>query len=164
MPVEFARVSQKRKHGLVLVIHVELPEPSPTSYLMSARNNLEQAVKDLAERERTDIDHIGYAARSGASFSRNPGIADSVGEWLMASHLDAVVWTDLDGNFDEHTGQEFSHEAGLTHLRELTGVSLYEAWRYITYAPSETDTPFRRFLAIDDWWSALTHDVVRVDT
>ena len=156
MPIEFARVSPKRKLGLVLVIHEDVPQASKTSYLMSQRDSLEQAVIDLAARERTDAKHIGYATRSGQQFSRTKTIPPNVTEWLDEAGLDAAVWTDLDGNFDDHTGETFSHQAGLSYLRSLSGESLYEAWRYITYAPHETDTPFRRFLKSDDWWSALS--------
>ena len=94
--------------------------------------------------------------RSGEQFSRTETIAPDVGQWLEETRLDAAVWTDLNGNFDEHTGETFSHAAGLSYLRSLNGDSLYEAWRYITYAPQETDTPFRRFLMTDDWWNALS--------
>ncbi|MDH3740979.1 MAG: hypothetical protein OER56_05220 [Hyphomicrobiales bacterium] len=158
MPVEFARVSPKRKQALVLVIHQGVPAPSATSYIMSNRTSLEQAIEDLAARERTDLDHIGHATRGGKSFSRNEGVAETAGQWLDDTGLDAAVWTDLDGNFDDHTGDAFSHEAGLTYLRTLTGQSLFEAWQYISYAPAETDTPFRRFLSTDSWWNGLDYN------
>ena len=157
MPVEFARVSPKRKQALVLVIHQDVPNPSATSYIMSNKTSLELAVEDLAARERTDLDHIGYATRRGEMFSRNSGVAETAAEWVEQTGFDAAVWTDLDGNFDDHTGEDFSHEAGLAYLRTLTGHSLFEAWQYITYAPSETDTPFRRFLGTDSWWSGLSY-------
>ncbi|MGI9464830.1 MAG: hypothetical protein ACR2OM_12860 [Aestuariivirgaceae bacterium] len=163
MPVEFARVSPKRKQGLVLVIHADVPAPSATSYLMSNRKDVQHAVTDLAERERTQLDHIGYVVRSGQGYSRQAGIIETVAEWLTGTDLDAAVWTDLDGNFDESTGEAFSHQAGLAHLRQLSGASLYEAWRYITYAPEETDTPFRRFLAADGWWTSLTRPVLEAN-
>lgn len=155
MPVEFARVSPKRKQALVLVIHQDVPAPSATSYIMSNKNSLEQAVEDLAARERANLDHIGYATSSGKMFSRNRGVAETAGQWLEDTGLDAAVWTDLDGNFDDHTGGTFSHEAGVAYLRTLTGQSLFEAWQYITYAPSETNTPFRRHLSADSWWNGL---------
>ena len=155
MPVEFTRVSPKRKRALALVIHQDVPRPSATSYIMSNSANLDQAIEDLALRERTEVSHIGYAAEDGRAFSRNPGVAEAVTTWLGQSGCSAAVWTDLDGNFTEHTGSSFSHQTGRDYLKTLTGESLYEAWRYITYAPSETDTPFRRFLLADTWWNGL---------
>lgn len=163
MPVEFARVSPKRKLGLVLVIHEDVPQASRTSYLLSNRDTLDQAVIDLAERERTDREHIGFSTRAGDHYSRTAGIAQTVDKWLSETQLDAAVWTDLNGNFDDHTGETFSHEAGISYLRKLSGASLSEAWRYITYAPSETDTPFRRYLATDGWWSSLAFPPDDVD-
>ena len=158
MPVEFSRVSPKRKQALVLVIQQDVPNMSATSYIMSTRTTLDEAIEDLAARERTNLDHIGYAERDGArSFSRNKGVAETVTNWLTEVEIDAAVWTDLDGNFDDHIGETFSHEAGLAYLRTLSGQSLFEAWQYITYAPSETDTPFRRFLSEDKWWNTVSY-------
>ena len=155
MPVEFARVSPKRNQALVLVIHEDVPAPSPTSYVMSTRGSLDAAIEDLAARERTDLSHIGYAEMGGRSFSRNCGVAETAMDWLKTTGLDAAVWTDLDGNFDERTGQSFNHDRALAYLKGLSGQSLWEAWRYITYAPSETDTPLRRYLGADEWWCGL---------
>ena len=81
----------KRQQALVLVIHQNVPNPSPTSYIMSTASSLEQAAEDLARRERTNLDHIGYAARNGGKFSRNEGVAESTTQWLDATGIDAAV-------------------------------------------------------------------------
>jgi hypothetical protein len=159
MPVEFARVSQKRKQGLVLVVEDALNHSCPTSVIESRRDRLADAVDDLAARERTHLGHIGWATRAGDVISRFDGLAESVVRWLGQTAYEAAVWTDLDGNFEEHTGAAFSHDTALGYLKTLTGASLGEAWRYITYAPAETDTPFRRHLWEDSWWTSLElHD------
>ncbi len=156
MPVEFTRVSQKRIQALVLVIENGLEQYSPTSYIASRRDRLEDAKQDLAERERTHLGHIGWATRDGDARSHHDGTAEAVVNWLAGTNFSAAVWTDLNGNFHEHTGRPFNHRDGLEYLKTLTGPSLAEAWRYITYAPPQTDTPFRRFLAEDPWWASLT--------
>ena len=159
MPVEFARVSQKRKQGLVLVIEDALDHACPTSVIDSRRTRLADAVEDLAARERTHTGHIGWATQAGDVVSRFGGLAETVVRWLGDTGYEAAVWTDLDGNFKEHTGLAFSHDAGVYYLRQLKGASLGEAWRYITYAPTVTDTPFRRHLTCDPWWASLAlHD------
>ena len=68
----------------------------------------------------------------------------------------AAVWTDLNGNFKDETGVPFSHEQASSYLQNLPAESLHEAWRYITYAPAETNTPFRRYLSGQDWWQSLS--------
>jgi hypothetical protein len=80
-----------------------------------------------------------------------------VGHWLEATGHDAAIWTDLDANFTEHTGTSFEHNRAYGYLRTLEEASLAEAWRYITYAPEETDTPFRRHLTSDCWWRSLDY-------
>ena len=164
MPIEFARISQKRRQGLVLVIEDDLEHMCATSLIESRRTELRDAVDDLAARERTHAGHIGWATRAGDVTSRFNGLTESVVSWLDDTGYEAAVWSDLDGNFHEHTGEPFSHENGSDYLRGLTGASLGEAWRYITYAPEETDTPFRRHLKTDDWWTSLVlHDDPPVD-
>ena len=158
MPVEFTRVSPKRKKALALVIEDNLQELSATSHIVSSRNNLKDAKDDLAARERTHLGHIGWATRTGEAQSCSDTLANSVVSWLERSDYSAAVWTDLNGNFHDHTGIHFSHQTGLDYLKNLNDISLQEAWRYITFAPVETDTPFRRFLASNPWWASLPFD------
>ncbi len=58
-------------------------------------------------------------------------------------------------NFRAETGRDFSLETAVDYLRSLPQESLIEAWRYITFAPEETDTPLRRHLGHHDWWCRL---------
>lgn len=157
MPVEFSRVSPKRKRALALVIENDLAEHSRTSYIASSRSNLSDAMVDLAARERTQLQHIGWATQSGNAKSCNDVVAQSVVEWLAATGHEAAVWTDLNGNFLDHTGEPFSHDRASQYLQTLPGESLLEAWRYITFAPVETDTPFRRYLTRQGWWMSLAN-------
>lgn len=158
MPVEFSRVSPKRKQALVLVIDGGLEDFSATSFIDSKRSRLDDAKDDLAARERTHLGHIGWATWSGEARSCNDRVAASVVAWLEESEHDAAVWTDLNGNFHDHTGLPFSHLHALAYLQDLSRASLHEAWRYITYAPTQTDTPFRRFLVQQPWWAALADE------
>ena len=156
MSVEFSRVSPKRKHALALVIEDGIDDFSATSFIDSKRSRLDEAKDDLAARERTHLGHIGWATRSGDANSCNDGVAASAVAWLDETGHDAAVWTDLNGNFHDHTGEPFSHHRALAYLQNLAHDSLLEAWRYITYAPAQTNTPFRRFLAQQPWWTALS--------
>ncbi len=155
LPVEFSRISPKRKGALVLVID-ETASPVPTSWTASRRGDLETAARDLAARERAPLKAIGMATRAGFMANCTPAVGETVIDWLRRQpDLDGAVWTHLPGNFEAETGEAFSHEAGLRWLQGLSGESLEEAWRYIAFAPEETDTAFRRFLAAHPWWWAL---------
>ena len=155
LPVEFSRISPKRRGALVLVID-ESAAAVPTSVTTSRRDGIMAAAGDLARRERAPLAAIGMADRSGRTANCPPAVGARVVRWLrgQARHA-AAVWTNLPGNFAAETGRPFDHAAGLAWLRGLSGESLREAWRYIAFAPAETDTAFRRHLAAHPWWQAL---------
>lgn len=150
-PLEFSRISPKRKQSLVVVIDPR-GDPCPSHAIRSIRETVAKAADDLAARERTGLDHIGWVdVASGASRSNAPEMSGLVAEWCMANGAAGAVWTDLDGNFDE-----FSIPRGIAYLKTLAGESLAAAEEYINCAPAETDTPLRRALALDPWWQDLT--------
>lgn len=159
LPVEFARISPKRKQALVLVVDDAAEAPSPTSVIASARAQLDDAVTDLARRERCPPEKLGIAVKGGRHrIGRSAPAMAAVEAWLANSLFDAVVWTELDGNFTHITGETFSLIAAEAYLRTLAGESLAEAWRYIEYAPEETDTPLRRHMRAQNWWRALFYE------
>lgn len=155
LPMEFSRVSAKRKMGLVVCLDPDVGKDCPTHVIRSSRRKLDDAISDLAIRERSPIDRIGAV---GDSFRRGrmPEVIDRVIAWCLETGWDAAIWTDLEPNFLDHTGQEFSLRAGFSYLQTLTGDSLTEAHRYITNAPVQTRTPMRRFLETDPWWQSLS--------
>jgi hypothetical protein len=127
----------------------------PTHAIESVRDDVAEAVIDLAARERTEPAHIGWIDRqAGTTYSRRDGIAERVRDWCVAQDASGAVWTDLDGNFEEATGAPFTVERGIAYLRTLEGDSLAAALEYINGAPQMTDTPLRRALSLDPWWRA----------
>lgn len=153
LPLEFVRVSPKRLDALTVVIDPRHGAPCPASYRLSRRSDVIEAAMNLGARERARPEHIGFMCRStGRAQSRLPEILDVVGGWLEQSGLDAAVWTDLEGNFRDRTGQDFSIESAVRYLRSLPEHSLVEAKRYIASAPAAVDTPLRRELDTHGWW------------
>ena len=154
LPVEFCRVSPKRKRALVLTIDPEQGHEVATSYTLSKRTALADAIADLAARERCDEQYIGVCMRDNAA-PASPFHA-RIHAWLARHEgIDAAIWAALPANFRAETGRDFDLDTAVNYLRSLPEESLAEAWRYITYAPQETDTPLRRHLARHDWWCAL---------
>ena len=155
LPVEFSRISPKRKQALVLVIDETAPAPVPTSVTTSRRTCLHEAAHDLARREHAPIGAIGMADGQRA-MNCPESIGRRVNTWLAAQErFDAAVWTNLPGNFRAITGEDFSHARAIRWLQSLPRESLKEGWRYITFAPRETATPFRRHLQAHPWWQSL---------
>jgi len=152
LPMEFTRISPKRKQGLVVIVDHAHGVPCPTHAIRSRRAALEPAIDDLARRERTTVDLTGGVCVCTGVLHGRPEIAAIVAEWCTATGWDGAVWTDLPGNFAEKQGAPFTIERAIAYLQTLTGESLDEAVRYIENAPAETVTPLRRALAADPWW------------
>ena len=154
LPMEFARVSPKRKMGLVLCLDADQGHPCPTHAIASVRESLAEVVEDLAARERTGTDQIGGVCLATGDRQGREDIAATIADWCGRAGWKGAVWTDLKTNYAERLGTGFSIPHATAYLRGLTGESLDEAVRYIHNAPATTDTPLRRTLATDPWWQA----------
>ena len=88
LPVEFSRISPKRLQALVLVVDDAAEAPSPTSVIASARTHLDDAVTDLARRERCRPERLGIAAKGGRHrIGRSAPALAAVEAWLATSPL-----------------------------------------------------------------------------
>ncbi|MEM7237779.1 MAG: hypothetical protein AAF501_08155 [Pseudomonadota bacterium] len=151
--MEFTRISPKRKMGLAVCLDRDVGDLCQTHVISSSRNDISDALRDLALRERTDPQNIGaICLDTGFNRSHDPAISDQIGLWCGSVGIRGAVWTDIGPNFSERRGGPFTVERGVSYLKTLTGESLDEAVRYIENAPSATDTPLRRALSVDDWW------------
>jgi hypothetical protein len=155
LPMEFTRISPKRKLGLVVCLDATHGVGCATHAIASVRGEIGPAVTDLARRERAPEELIGAVClATGHANGGSPQIIDRVSAWCAAQGWSGAVWTDLRPNFEEHLGDGFSIPRAVAYLRTLVGESLDEAVRYIENAPAATDTPLRRALVIEDWWQA----------
>ena len=156
LPMEFSRISPKRRRALVVCLDAAVGAPCRTNAILSARAGIDEAIDDLRARERAQRrEQIGAVFQGEVAQAATPAVAEAVLEWCDRTGAAGAVWTDLDPNYMAETGEAFSIERGLAYLRRLEGDSLVEAVRYIQYAPAATDTPLRRALAAADWWVEL---------
>jgi len=155
LPMEFTRVSPKRRGSLVVILDQEHGVDCPTHVIASSKDDIARAVADLAARERAPVSRIGaICLDSGRTQGGQPMVVERVAAWCRERGWRGAVWTDLRSNFAEHQGTAFTVERGLAYLAGLRGESRVEAVRYIHNAPAATDTPLRRALAGEDWWRA----------
>lgn len=148
LPVEFSRVSPKRKGALALCIDPTDGAPCPTHAIRSRRADIHEAAEDLRQRERApETGAIGaHCARTGFARSRFGEIAELFAAWCAETGAAGAVWTDLPANFEECVGTPFSLPAAMAYLRSLDGESRDEAELYIASAPRDTATPLRAAL------------------
>jgi hypothetical protein len=153
LPIEFSRISGDGR--LTLVIDAQDGADVPTLFVLSARNQIAEAVFDLAVREGTTIGHIGHFSLASGTRARSACTLETIGRWARQRGFDAVVWTDLEPNFGAKSGHEFSLGAAERHLRSLDKSAADRARVYIRNAPKSVDTPLRTQLRQSGW---LTQD------
>ena len=156
LPLEFSRISPKRRGALVLCLDPAHGDLCRTNVIASERKSPARAMADLAARERAPLHHVGVVClRTGLARGAHGEVVARVAEWCRQSGWDGAVWTDLPSNFHAYYGAPFSLDRAKAHLRRLEGASLAEAVRYVEEAPPATDTPLRRALRADRWWREL---------
>ncbi len=155
LPMEFSRVSPKRKLGLAVCLDPVAGVACQTHVIASKRGDIRAAVEDLRARERAPEGRIGAVHADGHRHGRMPEVIEIVQNWCAAKGWAGAVWTDLEPNFLAHTGRGFTVEEGIRYLKTLRGERLREAYHYIQNAPAQTATPLRAALAQDSWWQGL---------
>ncbi len=162
LAMEFNRVSAKRNGALVVCLDAAHGVDCATHVIPSIRDNIDDVISDLSQRERAKKGHIGAVClASGHGSGANPEVVERVRRWCLAEDWTGAVWTDLPTNFKDDFGQVFSVPRAISYLRTLTGDSLDQAVRYIENAPAATDTPLRRALAAEAWWRAEVRRINR---
>jgi hypothetical protein len=150
LPIEFCRVS--KDHRLTLIIDETYGTLCQTYAATSAFDNLDAAVKNLAEREgmtRTaDVGFIAAASeeRSRLAVERHPHAVETIADWALHAGYDAAIWTALGDHFRQETGEPFSVNAAMRFLEALeqNDVEAFtHALDYIRRAPPATQTPVR---------------------
>jgi diadenosine tetraphosphate (Ap4A) HIT family hydrolase len=153
LPVEFARVSDNRT--LTLVIY---PSASSvrTLWVRAASKDLQSAIDNLAERERTIADNVGFLSnrdnRSRCNVAKR--ILPTIKSWSKQKQLDAVIWTDLPPKFTD-----FSPLNALKYLKKLKGNPLRDAEIYVRNAPPQIRTKTRSMLEKELGWTHLENEL-----
>jgi uncharacterized protein YdaT len=163
LPLEFSRVSESRDGALTLVIDPKNGVEIPAYFAVSAHQNLDTAIRNLHERERTRSKFIGYVnCSSGQSRSSIlPTASSKIREWAGKNNFDAVIWTDLPSNFDDvdkakfsdvdEPSMKFTVDNAQKYLHCLKARGAAKAREYIKKAPPEVETELRKRMRSDPW-------------
>lgn len=145
LPLEFCRISSagKPNERVTLVINKE-GNVCTTYWQIHKYQNLDDAKENLREREGCkNIERIG-SIKKGEKCSEQ--ITKSIHSWLLEkSNIDAVIWTNLESNWSEKRGEDFSIESLRKYLEESKDKSHWEEIvKYFKNAPSQTKTAGRK--------------------
>ena len=145
LKLEFSRISKTRNGALTLVIDPVNGMPVIVAHCRSKRSSAEDAICDLRCREGTVLTNIGYVRlATNDNRHRDAESYQAVVRWAEAKGLDAVVWTDLESNFEQRVRQPFSVDAACRYLQTLDARGKAKALGYIQKAPDFVQTPLRR--------------------
>ncbi|SRR5581483_2594171 len=151
--LEFSRVSRSRHGALTLVIDPKNGVPCQVAYARSTRKDPDDAICDLRCREGTTRSNIGFLFSDGSrQQGRDPDSLEAIRSWAETKKFDAVVWTDLDSNFETVCGEPLTIDAALAHLQSLDVKARSGAAEYVRRAPGFVDTPIRRALQTQSWF------------
>ena len=142
LPIEYARISGTEELTLVLYPEAEDVE---TLWAYSAYKDLDKAIENLRYRERTNTVDIGYYNKSDGLSRCNavPGALDIIIEWVEEKDTDAVIWTDLQENFKEKMGVDYSEFRAICYLKYLAEIHRNKAKKYIQETPTQVVTHLR---------------------
>jgi hypothetical protein len=147
LKLEFSRISESRNGALTLVLDDRFGAPATVAYSISSRTNLEDAIEDLRSREKTAKRCVGWLMRGGGEVSRDSASLGSISGWADSHNFDAVVWTDLPGNFEQKTTEPFSIDAVARYLQTLTPDGRSKAREYAQRALKAIQSPIRDLIA-----------------
>jgi len=143
LPIEFARKSMDGR--MTLVIHPN-SHKLKTLWIKSSNINLNDAIANLREREKTNFTNIGYLTKNNKKRTRNEYILADLTEWLTILNLDAVIWTDLDSNI--------GLDEVIDYLNSITDHQIKtDVKNYIQRAPSGIKSKLRERLEniVENW-------------
>lgn len=154
LPIEFSRVSTSRLGALTLVIDHEHGSPITVAWCLSKRKDPDDAVADLRCREACLLKNI---ARLDLPFSPSGSLdrkeVTAVAEWATNRHLDVVVWTALENNFEEKVRKPYSVAEAVAYLKSLPRPAKVRAAEYVWRAPAFVQTNLRKALETEPWFS-----------
>jgi len=152
LPIEFSRISTSRGGALTLVIDPKNGSNTTVAWCLTKRAQLEDAVADLRCREGTNMANI-RSLRLDEQPAGPTVVEKAILDWATDRKLDAVSWTALQSNFEEKTGQAFSIEQAIAHLKSLSVDGKVKAVEYVWKAPDFVQTPLRSALQREPWFS-----------
>jgi hypothetical protein len=122
-----------------------------THWVLLAVRSLEEAVEELATREKIPFDMrsrwVGRLVERDPMCdpgNTDPAIRNTIAAWLERQPLDGVVWTALPsrGPDGEETRPDFDRLLG--HLKSLDGEARDRAEEYIRRTPDSIETTYRK--------------------
>ena len=153
LQLEFSRKSQTRSGALTLVIDPKHGAASTVAYAISTRAEPQAAINDLRRREGTTSENIGrfFGDHSTLNRAKSAKALGAIGAWAKGKRLDAVLWTDLGGDFDA-IEQDLFVPTAVKYSQGLSVNGTAKAVEYVSHAPDFVRTALRDALEREPWF------------
>lgn len=151
LPLEFARISDRGRGRLTLVIEPEHGTKNRVWERPANTKNLNIAIRRLMKREKTTVGKICYY-NAQTDQERVLGLPDSlvkpIKEWCKRKGYDAVVWTGLGSNWVKLRGSHFTPTDGVRYFMGAYDRVQTEILNYIyqAFKTGQISTKFSQML------------------
>lgn len=158
LPIEFARISKDGRLTLVLTLN---GTNTQTLYAISSYNTIEEAILNLAIRERSGRMSIGFYEKSNKQFSPiNFKYKKNIEDWLEVNNdIDAVIWTNLPEKWVKETSVKIKKyiepNERIEYLKDLKGNKRAIAEEYIRKTPPQIKTKYRALIEKELNWHPI---------
>ena len=154
LPIEFARISSGGRLTLVIENNSKFIS---TLYSISAYNNFDEAILNLAIREGCGKSKIGvYYKEDSKCIPDNFVHKENISHWISNKDgLDGVIWTNLTSNFKERMGRIISEENAINYLKNIPLDIQAKAEEYIRKTPEIIDTSIRQAIVREFNWTLI---------
>jgi len=134
LPLEYSRISDKGKGRLTLVIDENNGTENYIWYTNSTETNINKAINELRVREKTAKRFIGYINRKNGKM-RVGNLSDNLIEkiilWMEYMNINVVIWTNLESNFTDITGQKYSLDNAMKYYTSCNETTQLNIMNYI---------------------------------
>jgi len=128
----------------------------PVAYRVSARDDPEDAVCDLRQREDTRRNRIGLYLAGEEEATRwaqaHADAQEEIRKWAKSTGTEAVVWTALESNFAERAKVSFCTETAMEWIKNGDPERRRKAAEYVSRAPAFVKTDLRDKLLAEAWF------------
>lgn len=155
--IEFARIS---KDGRLTLVITENAVNVQTFYAISSYKTINEAILNLAIREGSGRNSIGYYNKLEDKISGNYFFKNSILDWIKDTDIDAVIWTNLGENWKIKNEKgdiirEIKPENRIDYLKELKGNTSALAEEYIRRTPPQIATAYRKQIEEELNWTPI---------
>lgn len=152
LPLEFSRISENGRLTLVIDKNAQKVK---TLYSISLYNELDDAISNLAVREKCFENKIGrYLKYNEDSYPKEFPFNKDIKEWINTTDFDAVIWTNLSKKFKDKIGLNHNPENVIDYLQSLPQEVKDIAEEYIKKAPCQINTSLRKEIEDKLGWTA----------